>query len=410
MIILRSRGITEQEQNDSYEQSHQQLQARKSQTKQRMAIIQLEAEKEQSTTPTAELQVENTDTDEAYPLIEEHEGFFTATSTPTENDISLENLDDESLALLETLDDEFMRATGEHIVDDSINMYLREIGRVPLLRAEEEVRLAKIMERGKQERERAEMLEVAPNMTIVRAGQEAQRRLTEANLRLVVSIAKKYSGRGMNLLDLIQEGNSGLMLAVEKFDYKKGFKFSTYATWYIRQAVTRSIANQARTIRLPVHLIEDINRMLRVSRSLSVELGRDPTPEEIAQRLEISEEKVQELSQVIQQPVSLETPVGEDGDSNLGDLLEDQGTLSPTEMTSRKMLKEQIDEILDELSERERAVIQLRFGLVDGRSHTLEEIGKTFNVTRERARQIEAKALRKLRQPQRVRKLKDFLD
>ncbi len=298
----------------------------------------------------------------------------------------------------------------ESSLDDPVRMYLREIGRVPLLNAEEEVRLAQRMERGKVERLRAERLKVHPNRRYIEDGEEAQRRLTEANLRLVVSVAKKYIGRGMNLLDLIQEGNIGLIRAVEKFDYTKGYKFSTYATWWIRQAITRAIADQARTIRIPVHMVETINRLIRISRRLLQDLGREPTSEEIAEQMEISAEKVREIIKVSQEPVSLETPIGEEDDSHLGDFLEDHTALAPAEAASHQLLKEQVEDVLDSLTDRERKVLQLRFGLDDGRSRTLEEVGKEFHVTRERIRQIEAKALRKLRHPSRSRKLKDYLD
>ncbi len=293
----------------------------------------------------------------------------------------------------------------ESSLDDPVRMYLREIGRVPLLSAEEEIRLAQRMERGKAER-----LKPHPSRRIVDDGEEAQRRLTEANLRLVVSVAKKYIGRGMSLLDLIQEGNIGLIRAVEKFDYAKGFKFSTYATWWIRQAITRAIADQARTIRIPVHMVETINRLIRISRRLLQDLGREPTSEEIAEQMEISAEKVREIIKVSQEPVSLETPIGEEDDSHLGDFIEDQTALAPADAASHQLLKEQVEDVLDSLTERERKVLQLRFGLDDGRSRTLEEVGKEFHVTRERIRQIEAKALRKLRHPSRSRKLKDYLD
>jgi RNA polymerase primary sigma factor len=293
----------------------------------------------------------------------------------------------------------------ESSLDDPVRMYLREIGRVPLLTAEEEVKLAQRMERGK-----AELLKPNPNRRIVEDGEEAQRRLTEANLRLVVSVAKKYIGRGMSLLDLIQEGNIGLIRAVEKFDYTKGYKFSTYATWWIRQAITRAIADQARTIRIPVHMVETINRLIRISRRLLQDLGREPTSEEIAEQMEISAEKVREIIKVSQEPVSLETPIGEEEDSHLGDFIEDHTALAPAEAASHQLLKEQVEDVLDSLTERERKVLQLRFGLDDGRSRTLEEVGKEFHVTRERIRQIEAKALRKLRHPSRSRKLKDYLD
>ena len=298
----------------------------------------------------------------------------------------------------------------ESSLDDPVRMYLREIGRVPLLTAEEEVRLAQLMERGKVERLRAERLRISPNRRYIEDGEEAQRRLTEANLRLVVSVAKKYIGRGMNLLDLIQEGNIGLIRAVEKFDYTKGYKFSTYATWWIRQAITRAIADQARTIRIPVHMVETINRLIRISRRLLQDLGREPTSEEIAAQMEITAEKVREIIKVSQEPVSLETPIGEEDDSHLGDFIEDHTALAPADAASHQLLKEQVEDVLDSLTERERKVLQLRFGLDDGRSRTLEEVGKEFHVTRERIRQIEAKALRKLRHPSRSRKLKDYLD
>ena len=293
----------------------------------------------------------------------------------------------------------------ESSLDDPVRMYLREIGRVPLLSAEEEVKLAQRMERGKAER-----LKPSPNRRLIDDGEEAQRRLTEANLRLVVSVAKKYIGRGMSLLDLIQEGNIGLIRAVEKFDYTKGYKFSTYATWWIRQAITRAIADQARTIRIPVHMVETINRLIRISRRLLQDLGREPTSEEIAEQMDITAEKVREIIKVSQEPVSLETPIGEEDDSHLGDFIEDHTALAPADAASHQLLKEQVEDVLDSLTERERKVLQLRFGLDDGRSRTLEEVGKEFHVTRERIRQIEAKALRKLRHPSRSRKLKDYLD
>ena len=293
----------------------------------------------------------------------------------------------------------------ESSLDDPVRMYLREIGRVPLLSAEEEVRLAQRMERGKLERTKAN-----PSRRYIEDGEEAQRRLTEANLRLVVSVAKKYIGRGMSLLDLIQEGNIGLIRAVEKFDYTKGYKFSTYATWWIRQAITRAIADQARTIRIPVHMVETINRLIRISRRLLQDLWREPTSEESAAQMEISADKVREIIKVSQEPVSLETPIGEEEDSHLGDFIEDHSALAPAEAASHQLLKEQVEDVLDSLTERERKVLQLRFGLDDGRSRTLEEVGKEFHVTRERIRQIEAKALRKLRHPSRSRKLKDYLD
>ncbi|MEW6661566.1 MAG: RNA polymerase sigma factor RpoD [Bacillota bacterium] len=274
-------------------------------------------------------------------------------------------------------------------IDDPVRMYLKEIGRVPLLTADEEVDLAKRMEQGDE---------------------EAKRRLAEANLRLVVSIAKRYVGRGMLFLDLIQEGNLGLIKAVEKFDYRKGYKFSTYATWWIRQAITRAIADQARTIRIPVHMVETINKLIRVSRQLLQELGREPIPEEIAKEMDIPVERVREIMKIAQEPVSLETPIGEEEDSHLGDFIEDQDALAPAEAASFMLLKEQLQEVLDTLTPREEKVLRLRFGLDDGRSRTLEEVGQEFGVTRERIRQIEAKALRKLRHPSRSKKLKDYLE
>ncbi|MFC0216306.1 RNA polymerase sigma factor RpoD [Paenibacillus chartarius] len=274
-------------------------------------------------------------------------------------------------------------------INDPVRMYLKEIGRVPLLSAEDEIDLAKRIEAGDE---------------------EAKRRLAEANLRLVVSIAKRYVGRGMLFLDLIQEGNMGLIKAVEKFDHDKGFKFSTYATWWIRQAITRAIADQARTIRIPVHMVETINKLIRVSRQLLQELGREPTPEEIAKEMDLSTDKVREIMKIAQEPVSLETPIGEEDDSHLGDFIEDQEALAPSDAAAYELLKEQLEDVLDTLTEREENVLRLRFGLDDGRTRTLEEVGKVFGVTRERIRQIEAKALRKLRHPSRSKRLKDFLE
>ncbi len=274
-------------------------------------------------------------------------------------------------------------------IDDPVRMYLKEIGKVPLLTAEEEIELSKRMEQGDE---------------------AAKHRLSEANLRLVVSIAKRYVGRGMLFLDLIQEGNLGLIKAVEKYDYRKGFKFSTYATWWIRQAITRAIADQARTIRIPVHMVETINKLIRVSRQLLQELGREPTPEEIAEEMGISEDKVREIIKIAQEPVSLETPIGEEEDSHLGDFIPDDDALAPADAAAFTLLKEQLMSVLSTLTPREEKVLKLRFGLEDGRARTLEEVGKYFKVTRERIRQIEAKALRKLRHPSRSRKLKDSLD
>ena len=274
-------------------------------------------------------------------------------------------------------------------IDDPVKVYLKEIGRVELLSTEQELELANCMAQGDE---------------------EAKKRLTEANLRLVVSIAKKYVGRGMQFLDLIQEGNLGLIKAVEKFDYEKGFKFSTYATWWIRQAITRAIADQARTIRIPVHMVETINKVLKVTRQLTMELGHEPTVEEVANELDMSIEKVREIMKVAQEPVSLETPIGEEEDSHLGDFIPDEGAPAPADSASHTLLKEQLADVLSTLTPREEKVLRLRFGLEDGRQRTLEEVGKEFNVTRERIRQIEAKALRKLRHPSRSKKLKDFLD
>ncbi|HEV2235020.1 MAG TPA: RNA polymerase sigma factor RpoD [Ktedonobacterales bacterium] len=292
-------------------------------------------------------------------------------------------------------------------LDDPVRMYLREIGRVPLLSAAEEVALAKRMEKGKLEGVKPLATQ---RMGIVLDAEDAQQRLTEANLRLVVSVAKKYIGRGMSLLDLIQEGNIGLIRAVEKYDYTKGFKFSTYATWWIRQAITRAIADQARTIRIPVHMVETINRLIRTSRRLLQELGREPLAEEIALEMQITPDRVREIIKVSQEPVSLEMPIGEEDDSHLGDFIEDATALAPADAASHQLLKEQVEDVLGGLTDRERKVLQLRFGLDDGRSRTLEEVGREFKVTRERIRQIEAKALRKLRHPSRSRKLKDYLD
>ena len=295
-------------------------------------------------------------------------------------------LDDEDEVEVEKID---LSVPDGVSIEDPVRMYLKEIGKVPLLSAEEEIELAKRMELGDQ---------------------EAKKRLAEANLRLVVSIAKRYVGRGMLFLDLIQEGNLGLIKAVEKFDYRKGYKFSTYATWWIRQAITRAIADQARTIRIPVHMVETINKLIRVSRQLLQELGREPTPEEIAAEMDMSVERVREILKISQEPVSLETPIGEEEDSHLGDFIQDDNVPVPADAAAFTLLKEQLVEVLSTLTDREQKVLRLRFGLDDGRARTLEEVGKEFNVTRERIRQIEAKALRKLRHPSRSRKLKDYLD
>jgi len=329
---------------------------------------------------------------------------------PEQIDEFFEQLDDHGIEVLnENDDDHHTRLRGDDTeresddfgfdddlalppgikINDPVRMYLKEIGRVPLLSADDEVELAKRIEKGDE---------------------EAKRRLAEANLRLVVSIAKRYVGRGMLFLDLIQEGNMGLIKAVEKFDHDKGFKFSTYATWWIRQAITRAIADQARTIRIPVHMVETINKLIRVSRQLLQELGREPTPEEIAAEMDLSTDKVREIMKIAQEPVSLETPIGEEDDSHLGDFIEDQEALAPADAAAYELLKEQLEDVLDTLTEREENVLRLRFGLDDGRTRTLEEVGKVFGVTRERIRQIEAKALRKLRHPSRSKRLKDFLE
>ena len=302
------------------------------------------------------------------------------------DDEMLLDVDDEEEIEVEKID---LSVPDGVSIEDPVRMYLKEIGKVPLLSAEEEIELAKRMELGDQ---------------------EAKKRLAEANLRLVVSIAKRYVGRGMLFLDLIQEGNLGLIKAVEKFDYRKGYKFSTYATWWIRQAITRAIADQARTIRIPVHMVETINKLIRVSRQLLQELGREPTPEEIAAEMNMPVERVREILKISQEPVSLETPIGEEEDSHLGDFIQDDNVPVPADAAAFTLLKEQLEEVLGTLTEREQKVLTLRFGLEDGRARTLEEVGKEFNVTRERIRQIEAKALRKLRHPSRSRKLNDYLE
>ena len=314
-----------------------------------------------------------------------------------------EDSKDDHLDLIEDIDYEKESVIAEEVkaealdlsapkgvsIDDPVRMYLKEIGKIPLLSPEEESELARRMDEGDE---------------------TVKQLLVEANLRLVVSIAKRYVGRGMLFLDLIQEGNLGLIKAVEKFDYKKGFKFSTYATWWIRQAITRAIADQARTIRIPVHMVETINKLIRISRQLMQELGRDPSPEDLAQKMEMPVEKVREIQKISQEPVSLETPIGEEEDSHLGDFIPDEDAPAPAEAAAYSLLKEQLDEVLMSLNEREQKVLRLRFGLEDGRARTLEEVGKEFEVTRERIRQIEAKALRKLRHPSRSKKLKDYLD
>ena len=308
-----------------------------------------------------------------------------ADSLILDDDFVMENLDDEEEVELDKID----RSVPEGVsIEDPVRMYLKEIGNVPLLSTEEEVALAQRVEAGDE---------------------SAKKQLIEANLRLVVSIAKKYVGRGMPFLDLIQEGNMGLMKAVDKFDYSKGFKFSTYATWWIRQAITRGIADTGRTIRVPVHMVETINKTLRMTRTLLQELGREPTPEEVAERLGVPVARVREVLKISRDPVSLDTPIGEEDDSHLGDFIEDDSALSPADSAAFSMLREELSTALESLTDRERQVVQLRFGLIDGRARTLEEVGKEFNVTRERIRQIEAKALRKLRHPSRSKRLRDFL-
>ena len=349
--------------------------------------------------------------------------------TPEEIERLYDVFEKESIELVEDLDKELeeIEVSKEELedlsvpeginIDDHVKMYLKEIGKVNLLTPEEELSLAKRMADGETAKEQLE--EIGEDIDedtkkqidlLIADGEKAKKSLAEANLRLVVSIAKRYVGRGMLFLDLIQEGNLGLIKAVDKFDYTKGYKFSTYATWWIRQAITRAIADQARTIRIPVHMVETINKLVRVSRQLVQELGREPTPEELAKELNMPVDKVREISKISQEPVSLETPIGEEEDSHLGDFIPDEDAPAPSEAASFVLLKEQLGAVLETLSEREAKVLRLRFGLDDGRARTLEEVGKEFDVTRERIRQIEAKALRKLRHPSRSRKLKDYLD
>lgn len=349
--------------------------------------------------------------------------------TPEEIERLYDIFEKESIELVEDLDKELeeIEVSKEELedlsvpeginIDDHVKMYLKEIGKVNLLTPEEELSLAKRMADGETAKEQLEEIgeEIEEDTKkqidlLIADGEKAKKSLAEANLRLVVSIAKRYVGRGMLFLDLIQEGNLGLIKAVDKFDYTKGYKFSTYATWWIRQAITRAIADQARTIRIPVHMVETINKLVRVSRQLVQELGREPTPEELAKELNMPVDKVREISKISQEPVSLETPIGEEEDSHLGDFIPDEDAPAPSEAASFVLLKEQLGAVLETLSEREAKVLRLRFGLDDGRARTLEEVGKEFDVTRERIRQIEAKALRKLRHPSRSKKLKDFLD
>ncbi len=372
---------------------------------------------------------------------------LTTTEEPTEEDLTgdIDDIDfDAEADLDEVPDDELIMAEAEEVdmenidfsvpdgisTEDPVKMYLKEIGKVPLLTADEEIELAKKMEAGdeaakniEEAKEKYEAIEdkksrkatklakdIAAMQLAIDDGEAAKKRLAEANLRLVVSIAKRYVGRGMLFLDLIQEGNLGLIKAVEKFDYTKGYKFSTYATWWIRQAITRAIADQARTIRIPVHMVETINKLIRVSRQLLQEKGREPMPEEIAEEMNISVERVREILKISQEPVSLETPIGEEEDSHLGDFIQDDNVPSPADAATATLLREQIDKVLDTLADREQKVLRLRFGLDDGKARTLEEVGKVFNVTRERIRQIEAKALRRLRQPGKYKQLKDYLE
>ena len=349
--------------------------------------------------------------------------------TPEEIERLYDIFEKESIELVEDLDKELeeIEVSKEELedlsvpeginIDDHVKMYLKEIGKVNLLTPEEELSLAKRMADGETAKEQLEEIgeEIDEDTKkqidlLIADGEKAKKSLAEANLRLVVSIAKRYVGRGMLFLDLIQEGNLGLIKAVDKFDYTKGYKFSTYATWWIRQAITRAIADQARTIRIPVHMVETINKLVRVSRQLVQELGREPTPEELAKELNMPVDKVREISKISQEPVSLETPIGEEEDSHLGDFIPDEDAPAPSEAATFVLLKEQLGAVLETLSEREAKVLRLRFGLDDGRARTLEEVGKEFDVTRERIRQIEAKALRKLRHPSRSKKLKDFLD
>ncbi|HEY8362627.1 MAG TPA: RNA polymerase sigma factor RpoD [Tissierellaceae bacterium] len=339
-----------------------------------------------------DVQLDADQIEEVYQLFEDI-GIDVVGDKTDDDDVVLEDANIDDLEKIDKFDEEYedddLSMLKGVAVDDPVRMYLKEIGKIPLLTSEEEIELAKRMQEGDE---------------------EAKKKLAEANLRLVVSIAKRYVGRGMLFLDLIQEGNLGLMKAVEKFDYRKGFKFSTYATWWIRQAITRAIADQARTIRIPVHMVETINKLVRFQRQLVQELGRDPSPEEIAKEMGMEVEKVREIMKIAQEPVSLETPIGEEEDSHLGDFIPDDDVLAPAEAATYTMLREQLIDVLDTLTPREQKVLRLRFGLDDGRARTLEEVGKEFDVTRERIRQIEAKALRKLRHPSRSKKLKDFLE
>ena len=335
----------------------------------------------------ADMELSAEQMEKVFEYLEGHNIDVLRITADTDDDVDIDNMiAEEEEVDMENIDLSVPEGVS---IEDPVRMYLKEIGKVPLLSAEREIELAKRMEEGDE---------------------DAKKELAEANLRLVVSIAKRYVGRGMLFLDLIQEGNLGLIKAVEKFDYHKGYKFSTYATWWIRQAITRAIADQARTIRIPVHMVETINKLIRVSRQLLQELGREPLPEEIAKELDMPVERVREILKISQEPVSLETPIGEEEDSHLGDFIQDDNVPVPAEAAAQTLLKEQLDEVLDTLTEREQKVLRLRFGMNDGRARTLEEVGKEFDVTRERIRQIEAKALRKLPHPSRSRKLRDYLD
>ncbi len=359
--------------------------------------------------------------DDLYNWIDENMIEFIDGDELDEDDLNEDDLNDEDLGEEDSIAEEISQlektfANASHAkINDPVKMYLKEIGQIPLLDPKEEPIIARQIQEGEQAKEDIKNPDLSEEekkklAKIIADGEEAKQTLISSNLRLVVSIAKKYVGRGMLFLDLIQEGNCGLIKAVEKFDYTKGFKFSTYATWWIRQSITRAIADQARTIRIPVHMVETINKLTRIQRQLVQDLGRDPMPEEIAEKMEnISAEKVREIQKIALDPVSLETPIGEEDDSHLGDFIEDKDTLSPDDYTSNQLLKDEINAVLQGLTEREEKVLRLRFGLLDGRTRTLEEVGKEFNVTRERIRQIEAKALRKLKNPNRCKRLRDFV-
>lgn len=359
--------------------------------------------------------------DDLYNWIDENMIEFIDGDELDEDDLNEDDLNDEDLGEEDSIAEEISQlektfANASHAkINDPVKMYLKEIGQIPLLDPKEEPIIARQIQEGEQAKEDIKNPDLSEEekkklAKIIADGEEAKQTLISSNLRLVVSIAKKYVGRGMLFLDLIQEGNCGLIKAVEKFDYTKGFKFSTYATWWIRQSITRAIADQARTIRIPVHMVETINKLTRIQRQLVQDLGRDPMPEEIAEKMEnISAEKVREIQKIALDPVSLETPIGEEDDSHLGDFIEDKDTLSPDDYTNNQLLKDEINAVLQGLTEREEKVLRLRFGLLDGRTRTLEEVGKEFNVTRERIRQIEAKALRKLKNPNRCKRLRDFV-